>query len=53
MPKPNPGQYDLLSLERTDPPTPEQEHTARLAVAANAIDAEDCEDLLRMLDLLP
>ncbi|WP_176218340.1 hypothetical protein [Saccharomonospora piscinae] len=44
---------DRLSLTVTDPPTPEQEQRARLAVAHHATGPDDCRHLLDMLGLLP
>ena len=43
---------DRLSLTVTDPPTPEEEHRARLAVAHHAENAAECRELLQMLGLI-
>lgn len=43
---------DRLSLTVTDPPTPEEEHRARLAVAHHAENANECRELLQMLGLI-
>lgn len=43
---------DRLSLTVTDPPTPEEEHRARLVVAHHAENANECRELLQMLGLI-